>query len=279
MRKLFGTDGVRGLANSELTAKLAYDLGRAGAFVLSKSCHRVPKIIVGKDTRISGYMLEAALAAGMCSVGAQVHLAGTVPTPAVAYLVREHNYDCGVVISASHNPFHDNGIKFFNSNGYKLPDCLEEEIESIIFDKDISLPQPTGDKVGTITYKHDIVNDYISFLQGTLGKLNLSGIKIALDCANGATFRTAPIVFKNLGADLHVINDKPDGKNINLNCGSTHLDALVEFVLNNKCDIGFAFDGDGDRCLIVDQNGNIVHGDEILSICGNYMKQKNLRHG
>lgn len=276
MRKLFGTDGVRGLANSELTPQLAYDLGCAGAFVLSKSRQHCPKIIVGKDTRISGYMLESALAAGMCSVGAKVYLAGVVPTPGIAHLVKEHNYDAGVVISASHNPFQDNGIKFFNNVGYKLSDVLEEEIEDIIFNRKDILPRPTGDKLGFITYKHNAINDYTRFLENTLGKLNLSGLNIVLDCANGASFKSAPTVFKNLGANVSVINNKPDGKNINLNCGSTHLSSLVNFVLENNCDIGFAFDGDADRCLAVDTNGNILHGDEIMSICGYYMKQKKI---
>ncbi len=274
MRKLFGTDGVRGLANSELTPQLAFNLGRSGAFVLSKFCKHPPQIIVGKDTRISGYMLESALVAGMCSVGAKVILAGVIPTPGIAYCVRKYNCDAGVVISASHNPFYDNGIKFFNNAGYKLSDALEEEIENVIFDKDIVLPEPTAEKVGSVTYKYN--DDYIKFLESTLGDLNFSGLNIALDCANGATFKVAPTVFKNLGANLFVINDKPDGKNINLNCGSTHLDSLVEFVVANKCDVGFAFDGDGDRCLVVDSDGNIIHGDEIMSICAFYMKQKKI---
>ena len=231
MRKLFGTDGVRGLANSELTPQLAFNLGRSGAFVLSKFCKHPPQIIVGKDTRISGYMLESALVAGMCSVGAKVILAGVIPTPGIAYCVRKYNCDAGVVISASHNPFYDNGIKFFNNAGYKLSDALEEEIENVIFDKDIVLPEPTAEKVGSVTYKYN--DDYIRFLEGTLGDLNFSGLSIALDCANGATFKVAPTVFKNLGANLFVINDKPDGKNINLNCGSTHLDSLIEFVVAN----------------------------------------------
>ncbi len=275
MRKLFGTDGVRGLANAELTPQLAYNLGRAGAFVLSNSNH-VPKIIVGKDTRISGYMFECALAAGICSVGAKVILAGVVPTPGIAYLVREYNCDAGIVISASHNPFHDNGIKFFNSEGYKLSDELEEQIENIIFNAQDILPCPTADKLGFVTYRHDAIDDYIKFLINTFGDINLSGLKIGLDCANGATFKTAPIVFEKLGAQVFVINNKPDGKNINLNCGSTHLDSLVQFVLENDLDVGFGFDGDGDRCLAVDNNGNIIHGDEILSICGHYMKQNGL---
>ena len=291
MRKVFGTDGVRGIANLELTPELAFNLGRAGAYVLSKNFYLdsklelnnnnnnySPKIIIGKDTRISGYMLESALAAGMCSVGAKVYLAGVIPTPGIAYLVKENNYDAGVVISASHNAFYDNGIKFFNNLGYKLSDKLESEIENIILDKDKlnNLPKPTHENLGFVSYKHNIINNYIKFLESTLGKLDLKDLNIALDCANGAVFKAAPLVFKDLGANIFVINNKPDGKNINLNCGSTHLDCLIDFVLKNKCDIGFGFDGDGDRCLVVDNNGNIIHGDEILSICGYYMKQKNI---
>ena len=276
MCKLFGTDGVRGLANSELTAELAYNLGRAAAFVLARSKNHEPKIIVGKDTRISGYMLESAITAGICSVGAKTILAGVVPTPGIAYLVRKYKCDAGVVISASHNPFQDNGIKFFNSDGYKLSDTIEEQIENIMSDGKDSLPYPTGSDLGFLTYRHDAVNDYIRFLTKVLGNFSLSNLKIGLDCANGATFKAAPQVFKNLGAKVFVINNKPNGKNINLNCGSTHLLGLVDFVLENKLDVGFGFDGDGDRCLAVDKNGNIIHGDEILSICGHYMKQKGL---
>ena len=276
MAKLFGTDGVRGLANSELTPEIVYNLGRAGAFVLSDFLKRKSKILIGKDTRISGYLLEAALISGICSVGADVDLAGVIPTPGIAYLTKNKNYDVGIMISASHNPFYDNGIKFFNRNGYKLSDKLENKIEEIIFDKSESLPKVTHEKIGLVNYKYSLIDDYGDFLENSFSDLDLKNFKIALDCANGATFKIASRIFKNLGAKVCIINDKPDGKNINLNCGSTHIDGLVKFVLENNCDIGFAFDGDGDRCLIVDSNGKIIYGDEILSIIGCYMKSKKI---
>ena len=276
MAKLFGTDGVRGLANSELTPEIVYNLGRAGAFVLSDFLKRKSKILIGKDTRISGYLLEAALISGICSVGADVDLAGVIPTPGIAYLTKNKNYDVGIMISASHNPFYDNGIKFFNRNGYKLSDKLENKIEEIIFDKSESLPKVTHEKIGLVNYRYSLIDDYGDFLENSFSDLDLKNFKIALDCANGATFKIASRIFKNLGSKVCIINDKPDGKNINLNCGSTHIDGLVKFVLENNCDIGFAFDGDGDRCLIVDSNGKIIYGDEILSIIGCYMKSKKI---
>ena len=276
MAKLFGTDGVRGLANSELTPEIAYNLGRSGAFVLSNFLKRKSKILIGKDTRISGYMLEAALISGICSVGVDVDLCGVIPTPGIAYLTKNKNYDAGIMISASHNPFYDNGIKFFNRNGYKLSDELENKIEEIIFEKVADLPKMTHEKIGSVNYKYNLLNDYADFLENSFGGLDLKDFKIALDCANGATFKIASRIFKNLGAKIYIINNKPDGRNINLNCGSTHIDGLVKFVLENSCDIGFGFDGDGDRCLIVDNNGKIIHGDEILSIIGCYMKSKKI---
>ena len=276
MAKLFGTDGVRGLANSELTPEIAYNLGRSGAFVLSNFLKRKSKILIGKDTRISGYMLEAALISGICSVGVDVDLVGVIPTPGIAYLTKNKNYDAGIMISASHNPFYDNGIKFFNRNGYKLSDELENKIEEIIFEKVADLPKMTHEKIGSVNYKYNLLNDYADFLENSFGGLDLKDFKIALDCANGATFKIASRIFKNLGAKIYIINNKPDGRNINLNCGSTHIDDLVKFVLENSCDIGFGFDGDGDRCLIVDSNGKIIYGDEILSIIGCYMKSKKI---
>ena len=276
MAKLFGTDGVRGLANSELTPEIAYNLGRAGAFVLSNFLKRKSKILIGKDTRISGYMLEAALISGICSVGVDVDLCGVIPTPGIAYLTKNKNYDAGIMISASHNPFYDNGIKFFNRNGYKLSDELENKIEEIIFEKVADLPKMTHEKIGSVNYKYNLIDDYADFLENSFGGLDLKDFKIALDCANGATFKIASRIFKNLGAKIYIINNKPDGRNINLNCGSTHIDGLVKFVLENSCDIGFGFDGDGDRCLIVDSNGKIIYGDEILSIIGCYMKSKKI---
>lgn len=272
MGKYFGTDGVRGVANIELTPELVFKLGRAGAYVLTKENHHAPKIIVGMDTRISGDMLEAALTAGMCSVGAHVISLGIVPTPAVAHLVREYNADAGVVISASHNPVKDNGIKFFNSKGFKLRDELEAEIEEAMDNKFEELPRPMGVEVGTRNVSEEAVDDYVKFLLSTTD-VKLDGLTVAIDCANGATYQAAPIALTQLGAAINAIHREPDGTNINLNCGSTHMESLVEYVKEVKADIGIAFDGDGDRCLAVDENGDMVDGDQIMAICGNFLKQ------
>ncbi len=273
MGNLFGTDGVRGIANTELTGDLAYNLGRAGAYVLTKEKKHAPKILVGMDTRMSGDMLESALVAGICSVGAHAYLAGIVPTPAVAYLVRKYNLDAGVVISASHNPVEYNGIKFFNSSGYKLRDELENEIEAILANGLDKLPRPIGAEIGTKSISEEALDDYIDFLtHSTSTKLN--GIKVAIDCANGASYKAAPIALLNLGASVCIIHNEPDGTNINKNCGSTHMGDLMNFVKENNADIGLAFDGDADRCLAVDENGVLIDGDKILAICGLDMKKK-----
>ncbi len=275
MGKLFGTDGVRGIANIELTGDLAYNLGRAGAFVLTKETKQAPRILVGTDTRISADMLESALVAGICSVGAHAVLVGVVPTPAVAYLVRKYRLDAGVVISASHNPVEYNGIKFFNSEGYKLRDALEDEIEDIILNHPEKLPSPTGQNVGTKSVAEDALDDYIAYLQTTTNA-SFDNIKVAIDCANGASYKAAPITLLNLGARLSIIHNEPDGTNINENCGSTHIQNLCALVQENGADVGFAFDGDADRCLAVDENGNLIDGDKILAICGQHMKQLGL---
>lgn len=272
MGKLFGTDGVRGIANTELTGRLAYELGRAGAYVLTKETYHTPKILVGMDTRVSGDMLESALTAGICSVGAHAVLAGIVPTPAVAYLVRKYKLDAGIVISASHNPVEYNGIKFFNSKGYKLRDELEYEIENIVLEESDCLPKPTGELIGTKSIAEEALDDYIDFLTSS-GKVKLNGIKVAIDCANGASYKAAPISMLKLGADICIIHNEPNGNNINYNCGSTHIESLQKFVVENRADIGFAFDGDADRCLAVDENGNLIDGDKILAICGMYLKE------
>ncbi len=272
MGKLFGTDGVRGLANEELSPELAFNLGKAGAYVLTKMTNHAPKIIVGMDTRLSCDMLEAALCAGMCSVGAQVIAAGVLPTPAIAYLVRKYKLDAGVMISASHNPFFDNGIKFFNQDGYKLADKIELEIEDIIENGLDKLPKPTGEKIGFKTLCPEALSDYEEFLAKTVSGVSCKGLKIALDCANGATYKSAPDVFNKLGAEVFVLNNNPDGVNINKDCGSTHIEGLQKYVVENKMDIGIAFDGDGDRCLLVDEKGCLVDGDQIMSICANYLK-------
>lgn len=275
MGNLFGTDGVRGIANIELTSELAFKLGRAGAYVLTKEKKHAPRILVGMDTRISGDMLESALVAGICSVGAHAVIAGIVPTPAVAYLVRHYGLDAGVVISASHNPVEYNGIKFFNSIGYKLRDELENEIETIIENGMNDLPKPTGALVGTKVIEKEALDDYISFLKN-IANVDLSGIKVAIDCANGASYEAAPVTLESLGATVYVIHNEPNGVNINENCGSTHMKDLCEFVKETNADIGLAFDGDADRCLAVDENGQMIDGDKILSICGMNMKEKGI---
>lgn len=274
MSRLFGTDGVRGVANSELTAELAYKLGQAGAYVLTAETQHTPKILVGMDTRISGHMLEAALVAGICSVGAEAICLGVIPTPAVAYLTRLHKADAGVVISASHNPFEFNGIKFFNSGGYKLPDATEDRIEAIIRNGSEQLPVPVGNKVGTRSTLDAALHEYVNFVKGTID-CDLKGLKIAIDCANGAAYQAAPMALTELGAEVCVIHNHPDGVNINHQCGSTHLKHLKQFVKECKADLGLAFDGDADRMLAVDENGNMVDGDRLMAIIGLELKKRN----
>lgn len=273
MGRLFGTDGVRGVANDELTADLAYKLGQAGAYVLTGDKKHKPKILVGRDTRISGQMLESALIAGICSVGAEAIVLGVVPTPAVAYLTRKYKADAGIVISASHNPVEYNGIKFFNSNGYKLRDELEDEIEDIIINRIHDIPTPTGRDIGTVTKCESAIDDYIAFVKGCIG-VTLDGIKVAIDCANGALSNIAERALKELGANVSVMHSRPDGININEQCGSTYMNDLMEYVKSNNIDLGLAFDGDADRCLAVDELGNMVDGDQIMAICAKFMKQK-----
>jgi len=274
MARLFGTDGVRGKANTDLTPEMAYALGRAGAYVLTKTTHRTPQIIIGTDSRISKDMLQAAMIAGMCSVGAHIYPAGILPTPGVAYLVRKYKLDAGVIISASHNEFQDNGIKFFNKEGFKLPDIIEDEIEFLVNNSLDTLPRPIGSSIGCIKSCDNALNDYVSFLKSTVSGLDLRGLKLSVDCANGAVFEAAPSIFSELGAEVLPIHNNPDGLNINEKCGSTHMDSLIEHVVLNKSDVGFAFDGDGDRMLCVDNKGNILDGDQIMSICGYYKKRR-----
>jgi len=271
--RLFGTDGVRGVANSELTAELAYKLGQAGAYVLTAETNHLPKILVGMDTRISGHMLESALTAGICSVGAEAICVGVIPTPAVAYLIRHYKADAGVVISASHNPYEFNGIKFFNSSGYKLADAIEDEIEKIILDGARDLPRPTGKGIGVKSFKQSANDDYISFIKNTVDT-DFKGLKIAIDCANGASYMVAPAVLSQLGADVMVIHNQPDGININSNCGSTHMEDLQKFVVESGADVGLAFDGDADRLLAVDEKGELIDGDKIMAIIGLDLKKK-----
>ncbi|MCD8157702.1 MAG: phosphoglucosamine mutase [Clostridiales bacterium] len=275
MSVFFGTDGVRGVANTELSCELAFKLGKTGAYVLTKKNKHKAKIIVGMDTRISGGMLEAALTAGICSVGAEVISLGVIPTPGVAYLVRLYGADAGVVISASHNPVKDNGIKFFNSKGFKLSDEIEDEIEDIMINHIDEPPLPTGISVGTRKVCETSVSDYAAFVAAQTD-IDLSGIKIVCDCANGATSTVAKEVFKALKADVTFLSAEPDGTNINLNCGSTHLENLKEKVVELGADVGVAFDGDGDRCLCVDEKGETVDGDMIMAIIGNDFKDRGL---
>ncbi len=272
MKKLFGTDGVRGIANTELTCELAYKLGRAGGYVLTQGKKNI-KVVVGKDTRISGDMLEAALISGLMSVGANVITVGVIPTPGVAYLTRLYDADCGVVISASHNPVEYNGIKFFNHEGYKLLDEIELKIENLIENMNEIKYRPTGEALGCKTEKEDAVNDYVNYLK-SLVDVDLKGLKVALDCANGAAFEVAPLVFKSLGAKVVTINHQPDGKNINMCCGSTHPEDLKKAVVEHNADIGLAYDGDADRLIAVDEQGEIVDGDHIMTICARALKKE-----
>ena len=273
MGRMFGTDGVRGVAGAELTIELATQLGQAGAYVLTKEKEHQPTLIVGCDTRISGGMLANALMAGICSVGANAIFAGVLPTPAVAYLTRRHKVDAGVVISASHNPMEFNGIKFFNGDGYKLSDEMEDEIEGMIKNhmKDVTLPIGSG--VGRIDYRFDIRDEYVKFIKKCV-PVDLTGMRIVADCAEGAAYYTSVKTLRELGAELIPIHVRPDGTNINANCGSTHMDELKARVVYEKADIGLAFDGDADRLLAVDELGNIVDGDQLMAVCANYMKQK-----
>ncbi len=273
MGRLFGTDGARGVANSELTCELAMEIGRAAAMVLTDSQHRKTKILIGKDTRLSSDMLEGALIAGLCSVGADVIVLGVVPTPAVAFLVGKYKADAGIMISASHNPHEFNGIKIFSGDGYKLPDTLEEEIEAIVLDK-IKKPKiAIGADIGHVKYAENAVRDYVDHIKTTV-PFALDGLKIALDCSNGSASRTAKKLFTELGAECHMLFDEPNGVNINENCGSTHMMALMDYVKDNKLDAGIAFDGDADRCLAVDEKGNLVDGDFVMAICAADLKSR-----
>ncbi len=277
MARLFGTDGVRGVAGTELDAVLAYDLGRAGAYLLSLGNKR-PRILVGRDTRISGQMLEAALSSGICSVGADVLSVGIMPTPAVAWLTRKYGCDAGVVISASHNPMEYNGIKFFDGNGLKLPDAVEDRIEELIREKVDELPKASGADMGTIQHVERAEDDYIDFLK-SLMDVSVKGVQVVLDCANGAAHHIAPRLFRELGAKVLSLYDEPDGCNINDGCGSTHTEHIQRIVRDTGADIGFAFDGDADRMLAVDGDGDLIDGDRIMAICALDMKERGLLSG
>lgn len=277
MNKLFGTDGVRGIANKGLSIDLASKIGKAAARILienNSSKSTKPKVLIGKDTRISGDMLELALSAGFCSVGVDVVCVGVIPTPAVAYLTEKYNCDAGVMISASHNPFEYNGIKIFQKNGYKLPDSMEEEIEYIISN---SLENETlkSDKyIGKRTYCKTAIEDYVNHIV-RVSEVSFDGLSIAIDTANGSASVCAKEIFTKLGAKCHMLFDTPNGININDDCGSTHIECLKDFVKANKLDLGIAFDGDADRLIAVDEKGNVLDGDKIISICANQMKKEN----
>ncbi|MFC3928105.1 phosphoglucosamine mutase [Streptococcus caprae] len=274
MGKYFGTDGVRGEANVELTPELAFKLGRFGGYVLSQHETRTPKVFVGRDTRISGQMLESALIAGLLSVGIEVYTLGVIATPGVAYLVRTENASAGVMISASHNPALDNGIKFFGGDGFKLADDQELEIEALLDAETDGLPRPSAQGLGRLVDYPEGLRKYEKFLVST--GLDLDGIKVALDGANGAAYRSARHIFLDLNADIEVIGDQPDGLNINDGIGSTHPEQLQELVKKTNADIGLAFDGDSDRLIAVDEKGEIVDGDRIMYIIGKYMSEKGL---
>ena len=273
MGRLFGTDGARGVANTELTCELAMSIGRAAAMVLIETAGKRPTVVIGKDTRASSDMLEAALCAGLCSVGADVLLLGVIPTPAVAYLVGKYQAAAGIMISASHNPCEYNGIKLFDGNGYKLPDTLEAEIEAIVLDGKKAPPAPLGGEVGRILPPRPAVDDYVHHLLQA-APVELRGMRIAVDCANGSASTTARKLFSALGADCVYINDQPDGTNINENCGSTHMEGLTELVKKLRFTAGVAFDGDADRCLAVDEKGNLLDGDKIIAALAYHYKEQ-----
>ncbi len=275
MGRLFGTDGARGIAITELTCELAMKIGRAAAVVLAKRGTKKSKarILIGKDTRISSDILESALIAGITSVGADVELLGVVPTPAVAYLVKYYEADAGVMISASHNSVEYNGIKLFSSTGFKLPDEVENEIEALVLDTPEKIELVNGKDVGKIRTLYGAVSEYNEHIQSTVtGKFH--GLLVAIDCANGSASATAESLFYKFGAEVIYINNEPNGLNINEKCGSTHMESLIELVKQRGCDVGFAFDGDADRCLAVDEKGNVVDGDKLIAILSRYMKEK-----
>ncbi|OMF53397.1 phosphoglucosamine mutase [Paenibacillus sp. FSL R5-0490] len=272
MGKYFGTDGVRGVANSELTPELAFKLGRFGGYVLTKD-HDRPKVLIGRDTRISGHMLEGALVAGLLSIGAEVMRLGVISTPGVAYLTKALGAEAGVMISASHNPVEDNGIKFFGPDGFKLSDDQEAEIEELMDMAEDQLPRPVGGSLGQVNDYFEGGQKYLQYLKQTVDE-DFSGIHIALDCAHGATSPLATHLFADLDADLSMMGASPNGLNINAGVGSTHPEALSAFVKEREADVGLAFDGDGDRLIAIDENGDIVDGDQIMYICGKYMKEQ-----
>ena len=278
MRKYFGTDGIRRIANTELTPELVYKVAKAGAYVLSKHTDHTPTIFIGRDTRISGTLIESAMIAGFLSYGANVKMLGVMPTPAVAYLTKRFKADASVVISASHNTYEFNGVKYFSNKGMKIADDLEEEIEDVMESGKINELTAVNDKIGISEVRTDLLDEYVYFFRKNfeeeLEVLDKEDFVVAIDTANGATSVVADKVFTVLGIKHHILNDNPDGININDNCGSTHLGMLKEYVVRNKCSLGIAYDGDGDRCLAIDENGNEIDGDKILAVLSNYLKKK-----
>ena len=278
MRKYFGTDGIRRIANTELSPELVYKVAKAGAYVLSKHTDKTPTILIGRDTRLSGTLIESAMVAGFLSYGANVKLLGVMPTPAVAYLTRKLQADASVVISASHNTFEFNGIKYFSNKGMKIPDELEEEIEETMESGKLDELTAVKDKIGVSEIRTDLLDEYIYFFRknfdDNIEKYNKPDFRVAIDTANGATYKAAELIFNLLGINHEIINNNPNGININENCGSTHLESLKQYVVKNKMSLGIAYDGDGDRCLAVDENGEEIDGDKILAILSKYLKEK-----
>jgi len=279
MRKYFGTDGIRRIANTELSPELVYRVAKAGAYALAKHSDHTPTILIGRDTRISGTLIESAMTAGFLSYGANVKLLGVIPTPAVAYLTRKLNADASVVISASHNTYEFNGIKYFSNKGTKIPDSLEEEIEEVMESDKMYELTAISNKIGVSEYRLDLLDEYVYFFRknfdDSFNKLNQDDFVVGIDTANGATSVVAEKVFKVLGIKYKIISNNPDGININEDCGSTHLEGLKKYVLDNHYDLGIAYDGDGDRCLAIDEKGNVIDGDKMLAITSKYLRSKN----
>ena len=277
MRKYFGTDGIRRIANTELSPELVYRVAKAGAYVLSKHSTKTPTILIGRDTRISGTLIESAMVAGFLSYGANVKLLGVIPTPGVAYLTRKLQADASVVISASHNTFEFNGIKYFSNKGTKIPDEIEEEIEEVMDSGKLDELSAVSEKIGVSEVRTDLLEEYVYFFRknfdDNIEKINRPDFKVVIDTANGATYKVADKVFKTLGINHVIINNNPNGVNINDGCGSTHLEMLKEYVVKNKMSLGIAYDGDGDRCLAVDENGEEIDGDKLLAIISNYLRK------
>ncbi len=278
MRKYFGTDGIRRIANTELTPELVYKVAKAGAYVLAKHTDHTPTILIGRDTRISGTLIESAMVAGFLSYGANVKLLGVLPTPAVAYLTRKLNADAGVVISASHNTYEFNGIKYFSNQGTKIPDTIEEEIEEVMDSGKLEELTAVNDKIGVSEYALDLLEEYVYFFRKHFDDIIEKNLRddfvVGIDTANGATSAVAEKVFKTLGIKYKIVNNQPDGININQNCGSTHLEGLKKFVLDNQLSLGVAYDGDGDRCLAIDEKGNEIDGDKLLAIISDNLRGK-----